>query len=87
MSCYCRCSDIELVAYAPFGSLGNAVSNNFKSPLKNPIVVKIAKEVHCTPAQVSYLYQLHILLYVQYYISNYIHLKYSKRNKFNVNIK
>ncbi|XP_026480272.1 alcohol dehydrogenase [NADP(+)]-like [Ctenocephalides felis] len=60
LSCYCRCNDMELVAYSPFGSNGNAVSKQHKSALKHPLIVKCAKELSCTPAQLILAYLIHL---------------------------
>lgn len=53
MNCYCHCNDIVLVAYAPFASPGYVVSSNLKPPFEHPVIIKIAKEIQCKPAQVT----------------------------------
>lgn len=67
---------MELVAYSPFGSNGNAVSKQHKSALKHPLIVKCAKELSCTPAQVvkflkQFNYNRIVNVIVIFYISPY----------------
>lgn len=53
LSCYCRCNDIVMVAYSPFGSFGNAVAKKFKNIFEDKAVTEVAKEIGCKPSQVS----------------------------------